>query len=114
LRKDGYALVALSKDLLKKQGFKVGDKVWFRLSKDESEYGMTFSPFFKEVLGQDKVAEMEFNKLTIGRQRGLLHYTDSAKTEETELKRSVEIAEKLKTNGLYKGQNSIHKKAEQP
>jgi uncharacterized protein YdeI (YjbR/CyaY-like superfamily) len=63
------------------------------------------------VLAQDKVAEMEFNKLTIGRQRGLLHYIDWAKTE---LKRSVEIAKKLKTNGLYKGQNSIHKKAEQP
>ena len=103
LRKDGYALVALSKDLLKIQGFEVGDKVWFRLSKDESEYGMPFSPFFQEVLAQDKVAEMEFHKLTIGRQRGLLHYIDSAKTEETELKRSVEIADKLKTNRLYKG-----------
>lgn len=103
LRKDGYALVALSKDLLKKQGFEVGDKVWFSLSKDESEYGMPFSPFFKEVLAQDNAAEMEFNKLKMGRQRGLLHYIDSAKTEETKLKRSVEIAEKLKRDGLYKG-----------
>jgi hypothetical protein len=103
LRKDGYALVALSKAVLKNQGFEIGDKVWFSLSKDDSEYGMPFSLFFKEVLSQDKAANIEFEKLTIGRQRGLLHYIDSAKTEETELKRSVEIAEKLKTDGLYKG-----------
>lgn len=53
------------------------------------------------VLAQDEDFNKLFSAFTVGKQRGLVHYINSAKTIDTRIKRSLEIAFKVKTNTLY-------------
>lgn len=101
MRKDGYALITLSKSLLKENGIRVGDRIACRISKDESQYGMDFPGEFREVLAQDDEARTIFEALRPGLQRGVLHYVASAKSTDSRIKRALEIAEKMKTGRLH-------------
>jgi uncharacterized protein YdeI (YjbR/CyaY-like superfamily) len=103
LRKDGYALIMLSKEVLKMWRSEIGDLVNLRIEPDTSEYGMAFPEEFKIVLEQDLEAAAAFTDLNPGRKRGLLYYAASAKTEQTRIKRALELAKKLRTGTLYGG-----------
>ena len=56
---------------------------------------------FLEVLSQDEKAMELFNAFTIGKQRSLCIYVRGAKSVESRIKRSLELAEKIKTRTLY-------------
>ncbi len=56
---------------------------------------------FLEVLSQDEMAMEMFNTFTIGKQRSLCIYVQGAKLVESRIKRSLELAEKIKTRTLY-------------
>lgn len=103
VRKDGYALVVLSKAVLKAAGAQEDDLIEFEIKPDRSEYGMPFAEELKEVFALDPDAARSFEEMTKGRQRGVLHYVDSGKSSETRIKRSLEMAEKLKNNDFYSG-----------
>lgn len=105
-RKDGYAMITLSKQLLKDIKAEPGQKVKFNIVPDKSKYGMAFPEEFEELLAQDLEAKTAFEKLTPGRQRGVLHYVASGKSIDTRIKRSIEIAEKAKTERLYGQRNA--------
>lgn len=105
LRKDGYALVMVNQQVLKAWGYHPGDVVQVTIEKDESEFGMAFPEEFQVVLEQDPEAEEAFRARKPGKQRGVLHYIDSGKSEETRIKRALEMAERLKTNSLYGEEN---------
>ncbi len=106
LRKDGYALVMINKEVLKAWHYLPGDKVKVSITKDDSEFGMAFPEEFKVVLDQDPEANQAFRARTPGKQRGVLHYIDSGKSESTRIKRALEIAEKLKNKALYGEENA--------
>tara|TARA_B100001115_G_scaffold184631_1_gene187963 strand:- start:345 stop:809 length:465 start_codon:yes stop_codon:yes gene_type:complete len=103
LRKDGYALIALSKAILKGWKMEVGDLVQIRVEPDTSEFGMSFPEEFKIVLEQDPEAAAVFERLKPGRQRGVLHYVSQPKGEESRIKRALEMAEKMRTGTLHGG-----------
>ena len=100
-RKDGYALIVLSKEVLEQIGGLAGDLIEFTIQPDRSEYGMPFPEEFRETLALDPEAEEAFKALPIGRKRGVLHYIHSGKSVETRIKRALEISEKMKNKGLY-------------
>lgn len=101
LRKDGYAIIGLSKAVLKAWKMQVGEKVKIEILKDESKYGMPFPEEFEVTLEQDPEAAAAFEALSDGRKRGLLHYADSAKSEASRIKRALELAEKLRNGTLH-------------
>ncbi|QNR25016.1 YdeI/OmpD-associated family protein [Croceimicrobium hydrocarbonivorans] len=103
LRKDGYALIALSKAILKSWKLEVGDLVQIKVEPDTSEFGMSFPEEFKIVLEQDPEAAEVFERLKPGRQRGVLHYVSQPKGEESRIKRALEMAEKMRTGTLHGG-----------
>lgn len=105
LRKDGYALIMLNRQVLKAWGYLPGDSVEISITKDDSEFGMAFPEEFQVVLDQDPEANEAFRSRTPGKQRGVLHYIDSGKSEATRIKRSLEMAERLKNNALYGEEN---------
>lgn len=106
LRKDGYAILMLSKAVLKGWKMEVGMKVEVLLKPDTSEFGMAFPEEFQIVLEQDPDADAAFRRRKPGTQRNVLYYIDSAKTEETRIKRALEMAERLKTNALHGEENA--------
>lgn len=57
------------------------------------------------VLNQDDDFKSKFDSFTVGKQRGLVHYITSAKTVDTRIKRSLELAWKVKNNALYSDKN---------
>ncbi len=105
LRKDGYALIMLSRAVLKSWRCEIGDFVEVEMLPDTSEFGMAFPEEFQVVLDQDPEADKAFRARKPGKQRGVLHYIDSGKTEATRIKRSLEMAERLKNNALYGEEN---------
>lgn len=106
MRKDGYAVIMLSKAVLKSWKLEPGMEVKFSMQKDESEFGMAFPEEFQIVLDQDPEANSAFRERKPGKQRGVLHYIDSGKTEATRIKRALEMAEKLKNKALYGEENA--------
>lgn len=105
LRKDGYAMIMVNQQVLKSWGYQNGDLIEISIEKDESEFGMAFPEEFAIVLEQDPEAEKAFRERLPGKQRGVLHYIDSGKSEATRIKRALEMAEKLKNNSLYGEEN---------
>lgn len=105
VRKDGYALIMLSRAVLKSWRYEIGDLVEVELLPDTSEFGMAFPEEFQIVLEQDPEATEAFRSRKPGKQRGVLHYIDSGKTETTRIKRALEMADRLKNNALYGEEN---------
>lgn len=99
-RKDGYALILLSKAVLKEIGAQVGDLIEFTIAPDRSAYGMPMAEEFAEALALDPEGKKGFAALSPGRKRGLLHYVDSGKSTDTRIKRAWEVLEKIKTGTL--------------
>jgi uncharacterized protein YdeI (YjbR/CyaY-like superfamily) len=106
LRKDGYAVIMLSKAILKSWQLEPGMQVRVSISKDDSEFGMAFPEEFQVVLEQDPEADAAFRSRKPGKQRGVLHFIDSGKTEETRIKRALDMAERLKNNALHGEENA--------
>ncbi len=103
LRKDGYALIMLSKAVLKAWKLQVGDMVEVEIRPDLTKYGMPMPEEFEIVLEQDPDAAEAFEALNDGRKRGLLYYAGQPKSEASRIKRALELAEKLRTGTLHGG-----------
>lgn len=100
-RGDGYVIIS-SKQLIKKH--KLVPYVPFKVRvRNDVHDGLQLPEELLEVLMQDEHFSYEFEKLLPGRKRGLIYYIRSAKSVDTRIKRSLEIAEKVKTGTLYGG-----------
>ena len=96
----GY-IISVGSDILTKAHLKVGSLVKVSLRPDPNPNVIEVIEEFALVLEQDEEAAQKWEELTPGRQRGLAHYLGTAKQTETKIKRSLEVAHKLKTNGFY-------------
>lgn len=99
--KDGEYFVLLGQQLMKELGIVFGDELTMQLELDPNPDFIDLGEEFTEVLELDEEAAARFFGFTLGKQRGLAHYVNSAKREETRIKRALEIAHKLKTYTLY-------------
>jgi hypothetical protein len=99
--KDGERYVLFGVPFLREAGVQEGDVVPIELYPDPDPDYIDLGDEFAEVLEMDEAAAARFYSMTPGRQRSLAYYVNSAKREETRIKRALELAHKLKTNTLY-------------
>lgn len=109
---EGIYFVNINKEIRKKLRLDEGDEVNIRLSPDISKYGIHLPEEMKELLAQDIDGDRVFHKLTIGKQRSLLHIAGTPKSSNIRLRKSLMILDYLKSvNGAldYKELNSFFK-----
>ena len=99
--KDGEYFILFGLPLMKEFGVVFGDELAITLQADPDPDFIELGDEFTEVLELDEAASARFYSFTTGRRRGLAHYVNGAKREETRIKRALGIAHKLKTYTLY-------------
>jgi predicted DNA-binding antitoxin AbrB/MazE fold protein len=104
-QKPARKYLTVSQNLLKKIKRKEGEPVEIKFHLVSSEK-LDIPEEFLAVLEGDELAEKMFNEFTTGKKRGLIHYISSAKSIDTRIKRSFEMAHKIKTRTLYGQINS--------
>lgn len=98
---DGERFLVVGLTILREIRAVPGDLVIVQLAPDPEPDRIDLGDEFTEVLEMDEEASARFFGMTPGKQRGLCYYVNSAKREETRIKRALEIAHKLKTYTLY-------------
>ncbi len=99
-RKDGDRILVVSQPMLRETGLQLGDRVDVEIWSDPEPDRVDMPEAFVEVLDQDPEAAKRFYGFTIGMQRSLVHYVASAKRVDTQIKRALELAEKIRTRSL--------------
>ncbi|MFA6288978.1 MAG: YdeI/OmpD-associated family protein [Opitutaceae bacterium] len=98
---DGGSFIILGREQLKTCGLKLRSTATVALVPDPTPDLLDMPECFALVLDQDHEARTRWETFPIGRQRSLLHFITSAKQEATQIKRSWELAEKIRTHSLY-------------
>ncbi len=100
-RKDGEKYLMLGRNVLRDIGANFGDTVMVTIIPDPEPDQIKLCDEFAAALEQDKEAATRFATLVPSHRRGLNYYVDSAKREDTRIKRALEVANKLRTHTLY-------------
>jgi hypothetical protein len=100
-RADGSHMLVVGEPLLREIGVRLGDMVEVRLEADPDPDRVDLCEEFLAVLEQDPEAAARFDGMTPGMQRSLALYVNTAKREETRIRRSLELARKLRTRTLH-------------
>jgi hypothetical protein len=90
----------LSKQMLRNIAGEQGDMVEVEMEIDPEPDHVEICEELQVALQQDGEAARRFYSVTPGRQRSLAHYVNSAKRVETRIKRSLDLAYKLRTETL--------------
>ena len=93
-RNNKHVIIA-SLQLIKKYRLNLGSTFKVSIRIDPSN-GLDIPEEFAEVLAQDEFAYEAYTALNDGGKRGYIYYVRQGKSIETRIKRSLEIAEKLK------------------
>ena len=88
-------VIIASKQLIKKYTLILGSAFKIAIRIDPAN-GLELPEEFSEVLIQDDFAHEAFNDLNDGGKRGYIYYIRQGKSIETRIKRSLDIAKKLK------------------
>jgi hypothetical protein len=97
---EGGSYVMIGRPLLKEIGAGLRSTLTFDLAPDPTPDAIDMPPEFAEVLRQDAAAAARWSTFTVGRQRSLLHYVTGAKQEATRIRRSLELAVKIREHRL--------------
>jgi len=93
-RNNKHVIIA-SMQLIKKHKLSLGSSFKIAIRTDPAN-GLEMPEEFSEVLIQDEFANEAYTALNDGGKRGYIYYIRQGKSIETRIKRSLEIAEKLK------------------
>ena len=88
-------IIAASKKLIKDHNLST-DKPFKIAIRTDPNNGLEQPEELTEVLAQDEFAAEVFDRLNDGSKRGYIYYIRQAKSVNTRIKRSLEIAEKIK------------------
>jgi hypothetical protein len=105
LQSDGECglYLMIGKELCKKANIEIGQQVQVYIEQDLDPDRIDFAEEFLEVLAQDPDAQEKFFAFTLGKQRSLNIYITQVKSVNSRLKRSFELADKIKRNALSGG-----------
>ena len=98
---DGGSFLILGHPLLRELGLERGATVTVELKPDPTPDAVEMPEELAAVLAQDAAAQARWRTFTAGRRRSLIYYVTSAKQEPTRIKRSLELARKIRTHSLY-------------
>jgi hypothetical protein len=99
-------VLLIGKDVLREAHLELGDVVQVRLWADPEPDKLDVPEEFQAVMDSDPEAAERFEGLTLGTRRSMLIYITQVKHTDTRIKRSLEMAEKLRTRTLYKDRDS--------
>ena len=103
---DGGAFLILGRSLLAELGLKRGSRVEVSLKPDPRPDSFELPEELSLTLAQDDAARERWETFTPGFRRSLAYYVSTAKTEPTRIKRSLELAHKIRTRTLYSDRNN--------
>ncbi len=86
---EGEACISINAKRMKEAGVKDGDIADLHLQEDHSKYGMDMPEELKEVIDQIPDAQRRFDLLTPGRQRYIIHYVASVKSQQLKVERAL-------------------------
>ncbi len=98
-KKEGGHFVNIGATICKKLKIKEGSTVTAAFTADNTEYQFELPEELSEVLKLDIDANIIFQNLTEGNQRGLIYLVTQVKSSHKRIERALKIAERLK-NGI--------------
>lgn len=93
---NGIYYILLNAEIRKKQLLNVGSEVSIQLKEDTSKYGLPMPEEMQELLYQDPKGDQLFHKLTLGKQRSLLHLVGKPKSSQKRLEKALIVLDHLK------------------
>jgi hypothetical protein len=94
----GLWFIMLNKQVVKKLGLLVGDRVSLTIEKDRSEYGMPMPEEMFVCLEQDESASVYFSRLSPGKQRSLIYLISKIKNPDLRIRKTLAILHHLNAN----------------
>ncbi len=94
---DGSFFINTNKEIRTKLKLEIGDSVEVILKPDDSEYGMPVPEELKSAWEIDEQAYAIFKKLTLGKQRSLVHIIGKPKSSEIRIKKALVVLDYLKS-----------------
>ncbi len=92
---DGWFILA-NKEVTKKLGLQISNKVEISIEKDNSEFGMEMPESFRVLMEQDTEGKAFFDQLTPGKQRNLIYIAGKVKNIDSQLRKGMAIMDHLK------------------
>lgn len=98
---DGDAFIVIGQDTLRQFGLSEGSEVRLNLKPDPRPDEFVMPEPLAIALEQDDEARARWETFPPGKRRSLSHHVCSAKQEATQIRRAVELTEKIRTRSLY-------------
>lgn len=98
---DGGSFFIISREMMKAAGIGLKIPAVLAFKPDPAPHEPAVPEELRLALDQDPAAKKRWDTFTPGRQRSLIVYVTGAKTEPTRIKRSLELAQKIRTHSLY-------------
>ena len=94
---DGRGLIIVNKKKQKIWSINHNEEIIATIELDTSKYGMRMSEELEALLDQDVIGLEEFEKITPGQQRFIIHYVGTVKSSQKRIERAIMLIENLKT-----------------
>jgi hypothetical protein len=104
---NGKGYIMLNKKRIKSLNLKDNEKVELILEPDNSDFGMEMPNELEELLNQDDIGKARFLMLTPGKQRNIIHFISSVKSQHLRIERAINLIENLKR--IPKGKETFRK-----
>jgi hypothetical protein len=88
---DGNFFIILSTKNLETVGKQLGDKIKFELTIDPNPLGVDILEVLESIIEQDKDLKEKFEKLTLGKQRNVIHQMNKIKNIDLQIKKTLEL-----------------------
>ncbi len=98
---DGGSFLIVSRSTIKTAGISFRTSADMEFRPDPAPHQLDMPEELRLALDQDDAARERWATFTLGRQRSLVSYITSAKTEATRIRRAVELATRIRTHSLY-------------
>ena len=98
---DGGSFLIISRSTIKTTGISFRTNAVMEFRPDPAPHQLDLPEELRLALDQDDAARERWATFTLGRQRSLVSYITSAKTEATRIKRAVELATRIRMHTLY-------------
>ena len=88
---DGNFFIILSTKNLETVGKQLGDKIKFELTIDPNPLGVDIPEVLESIIEQDNDLKKKFEKLTLGKQRNVIHQINKIKNIDLQIKKTIEL-----------------------
>ncbi len=88
---DGNFFIILSTKNLKSLNKQLGDKIKFEITIDPNPLGVEMPEVLESLIEQDKELKDKFQKLTLRKQRNVIHQMNKIKNIDLQIKKTIEL-----------------------